>query len=50
MNSITRIANFVRLVVISGLALFHCVIGSLLIAFAIWLLLPNGSRRIPWSA
>ncbi|MHC2435307.1 hypothetical protein [Bradyrhizobium sp. USDA 4451] len=43
MSSITRIANFVRLAVLSGRAVFLCAIGGLSIAFAVWLVLPSGS-------
>ncbi|WP_315765185.1 MULTISPECIES: hypothetical protein [unclassified Bradyrhizobium] len=42
MSSITRLANFIRLIVLSGRALFLCVIGGLLIDFAVWLVLPDG--------
>lgn len=46
MNSIVRLANFVRLIVMSGRAIFHFTIGGLLLAFAVWLVLPSGSSWV----
>ena len=46
MSSITSAANFVRLIVMSGRAIFHFTIGGLLLAFAVWLVLPSGSSWV----
>ncbi|MGW1425756.1 hypothetical protein ACWAT4_37140 [Bradyrhizobium manausense] len=43
MSGITRIANFVRLAVMSGRAVFLAFVGGLMIGFAVWLVLPSGS-------